>query len=195
MNLFTKTGLRQAVTPLGVWGPLVYIGGLALSVVVSQSPGVPMAYAAGTLWGAWIGGLYTIIGGFLGAVVAYYLGRTLGRSSLRELTGKTLYFTTRRGHVFLGWLVFATRLMPVVSFDLVSYGAGMARLSAPIYAISTLLGMTPSTLLLTYLGDSFTLSPPLTATFWIVFGVVLVGLPWGIRRYNWFGLQDVIRVD
>ncbi|MEO1352411.1 MAG: TVP38/TMEM64 family protein [Cyanobacteria bacterium J06635_15] len=195
MNLLTKAGLQEVIAQLGAWGPLLYIAVLALSVVVSQIPGLPMACAAGAVWGTWVGGLYTVMGGFLGAMVAYYLGHTLGRSSIRALSGKTISFTTRRGHLFLGWLVFITRLLPVVSFDLVSYSAGMARLSLPIYMGATLLGMTPSTLLITYLGESFTLSMPITVAFWIVFLGVLVGLPWGIRRYNWFGLRDVIRID
>ncbi|NER83516.1 MAG: TVP38/TMEM64 family protein [Leptolyngbya sp. SIO1D8] len=195
MNLFAKTGLQSAVSQLGVWGPILYIGVLALSVVVSQIPGVPMAAASGAVWGTWLGGVYSIIGGFLGAMVAYYLGRTLGRSSLRMLSGKTIAFTTRRGHLFLSWLVFVTRLLPIVSFDLVSYGAGMARLSLPLYALATLLGMAPSTLLITYLGESFTLSMPITAAFWLIFLAVLVGLPWGIRRYNWWGLREVVQID
>lgn len=128
-------------------------------------------------------------------MVAYYLGRTLGRSSIRALSGKTLYFTTLRGHVFLGWLVFVSRLLPIVSFDLVSYGAGMAGLSLPLYGVATLLGMIPSTLLITYLGESMLISTPLTVVFWGIFLLVLVGLPWGVRRYNWLGLRDVIRID
>jgi hypothetical protein len=28
----------------------------------------------------------------------------------------------------------------------------------------------------------------------VIFVILLVLLPWGIRRYNWFGLQDIIRV-
>ncbi len=190
INIFTKEGLRQVMVPLGAWGPLVYIGMMAISVVVSQIPGLPMAYAAGALWGTWIGGFYTVTGGFLGAMLAYYMGLTLGRSSLRAVSGKTLKFSTHKGHVFLGWLVFVSRLLPVVSFDLVSYGAGIAKLSMPIYAIATLFGMTPSVLLLTYLGDTFTLSTTYVVTFWIIFGGIFLAGSWGIRHCSWFCLQD-----
>jgi hypothetical protein len=27
-----------------------------------------------------------------------------------------------------------------------------------------------------------------------VFVILLILLPWGIRRYNWFGLQDIIHI-
>ena len=190
INVFTTEGLRQAMMPLGPWGPLVYIGMIAISVIISQIPGLPMAYAAGALWGTWLGGFYTVVGGFLGAMLAYYIGRTLGQSSLRAFVGKTLKFSTHRGHVYLGGVVFVSRLLPVVSFDLVSYGAGVAQLSVPIYAIATLFGMAPSVLLLTYLGDAFTFSMAHIVTFWLVFGVVFLASAWGMRRCSWLSLQD-----
>lgn len=182
MNLFTKEGMREAMDPLGHWGPIVYIGVLALSVVISQIPGLPMAYSAGALWGPWMGGLYTVLGGFFGAMVAYYIGYTLGQSSLRHLSGRTIQFSNNKGHAFWGWMVFISRLLPVVSFDLVSYGAGVAELSFPIYAAATSFGMIPSVLLITYLGDTFTLSSQGAVAFWVVFGGLLLLCSWKMRR-------------
>lgn len=86
-----------------------------------------------------------------------------------------------------------TRLLPVLSFDLISYGAGLTDLSLPIFATSTLLGMIPSTLL-TYMGQSFTVGLPLGIALSVVFVILLVLLPWGIRRYKRLGLQDVIHI-
>ena len=190
VNIFTKEGLQQVMVPLCAWGPIVYIGVMAISVVISQIPGLPMAYAAGALWGTWLGGVYTVMGGFLGAMLAYYMGRTLGQSSLRAFSGKTLTFSTQKGHFFLGWLVFVSRLLPVVSFDLVSYGAGIAKLSMPIYAIATLLGMIPSVLLITYVGDAFTLSTSYVVAFWSIFGIIFLAGSWLMRRCSWFSLQS-----
>ncbi|MEO1068206.1 MAG: VTT domain-containing protein, partial [Cyanobacteria bacterium J06638_6] len=116
--------------------------------------------------------------------------RTLGKSSLQTVSGKTLRFSTQRGHVLLGWMVFVSRLLPVVSFDLVSYGAGIAQLSVPIYAIATLFGMVPPVLLLTYMGDAFTLSTTYVITFWLVFGAIFLAGVWMMRRCSWLGLRD-----
>ncbi|MEO1590383.1 MAG: TVP38/TMEM64 family protein [Cyanobacteria bacterium J06632_22] len=182
MNLFTKAGLQAAMEPLGHWGPLVYIGVLALSVVISQIPGLPMAYSAGALWGPWIGGLYTVLGGFIGAMVAYYIGYTLGQSALGRLSDRTIQFSPKKGQVFWGWMVFISRLLPVVSFDLVSYGAGIAKLSVPIYAAATFFGMIPSVLLITYVGDSLTLSSRSAIAFWSVFGILLLVCSWKMRQ-------------
>ena len=99
LDLSDPQVLKHYVHSLGLWGPIVYIGLLTLTVVVSQLPGVPLAVAAGLVWGSLLGGVYTVAGGFLGSLIAYYLGRTLGRSAMRSLTGKVRDFLTgkRRG--------------------------------------------------------------------------------------------------
>jgi uncharacterized membrane protein YdjX (TVP38/TMEM64 family) len=195
VNVLTPAGFQQAAQQLGWLGPLIYIGLIALSVVISPIPGAPLAVAAGALWGSIPAGIYSVTGGFLGSLVAYYLGRTLGRSGIKAITGKALYFSKRRGQVYLGWLIFITRLLPVLSFDLISYGAGITGISLRIYGTATLLGMIPSTFLLTYLGSAFTLGGSLGIFLSLIFLMVLFGLPWGIKRYNWLGLRDIIRIE
>lgn len=194
-NVLTPEGLMQSVRNLGTVGILVYISAIALSVVVSPMPSAPLAMAAGAIWGTIPAGIYSVIGGFLGGLVAYFIGRTLGRSTVRALTGKTIYFSKDRGEVYLGWLIFVARMLPVLSFDLISYGAGLTGLSLPIYAIATFVGMIPSTFFLTYMGSAFTIGLPLGSALTVIFLAVLVGLPWGIRRYNWFGLRDIVRIE
>ena len=68
-------------------------------------------------------------------------------------------------------------------------------LSLPIYSTSTLLGMIPSTFFLTYMGAAFQVGKLLGIALLVIFLILLIGLPWGIRRYNWFGLQDIIRIE
>ncbi|MCU0532376.1 MAG: TVP38/TMEM64 family protein [Hydrococcus sp. Prado102] len=195
INLFAPEGFKQSIKNFGFLGSLVYIGVLALSVVVSPIPSAPLAVVAGTVWGSLRAGVYSVIGGFLGSLIAYYLGRTLGRSAIKALTGKIVYFSKQRGEAYLSWLIFLTRLLPVFSFDLISYGAGIAGLSLPKYALATLLGMIPSTFLLTYVGDAWSVGMPLGVIISAIFVVVLIGLPWAIRRYNWLGMRDIIRIE
>ncbi len=194
-NLLTPQGLQQVVSDAGASSVLIYIVVIALAVVVSPIPGTPLTIAAGALWGFVPAAIYSVIGGFSGSLIAYFIGRTLGRSAVKALTGKIIYFSKERGEWLLGCLIFVTRLLPVLSFDLISYGAGLTGLSLPIYALSTLLGMIPSTLLLTYLGEAFTVGLPLGIALSVVFIAILALLPWGIRRYNWLGLRDIIRIE
>lgn len=195
INLFTPEGFQTAAAKFGAWGPALYIGLLAISVVISQIPGAPLAIAAGAVWGPLNAGIYTVLGGFLGALIAYSLGKTFGQSLLKLLTGKTIQFSKERGETYLGGLIFLMRLVPVFSFDLISYGAGITGLSLPVYASATLLGMVPSTFLLTYLGGAFHLGTTgiVAIVSLLIAGVII--LPWGIKRHHWFDLQDVIQVS
>jgi len=195
LNLFSAAGFQAAAEQAGHWGPLLYILLLVISVVVSQLPGAGLAIAAGAVWGPLLAGVYTIMGGFLGALVAYSLGRAVGPGLLTALTGKRIRFSKARGERYLGGLIFLTRLVPIFSFDLISYGAGITKLSFPIYASATLLGMIPSTLMLTYLGGAFHLGMAAIAGL-ISFAIAgLVLLPWSIRRYNWLDLQSIVQID
>jgi uncharacterized membrane protein YdjX (TVP38/TMEM64 family) len=194
-DLFSAQGLEQAIQSWGWLGVLIYIGILILSVVISPIPSAPLAVTAGMVWGPIWAGIYSVIGGFLGGLLAYFIGHTLGRSAVHALTGKLIYFSKNRGEVYLGWVIFITRLLPVLSFDLISYGAGITGLSLPIYATATLLGMIPSTFFLTFLGSTFTVGLPFGIILSALFLTFLIGLPYGIHRYNWFNMRDIIHVE
>ena len=190
--------LSATIAHAGVWGPLMYMLVIALSVVVSSIPGAPLAVVAGTIWSPLLAGVYTVAGGFSGALVAYAIGRTVGQSAIKALTGKTLTLSqeisseNHKTEQTLGWMIFVTRLLPVFSFDLVSYGAGIAGLSMPTYAGATLFGMIPSTLLLTFAGDRIQFDPAVIGELAAVFAVVFIALPIAMHRYNVLNLKTLI---
>lgn len=187
--------LMQSVYEMGWHGILFYIGFLIVAIVVGPIPSTPMTIAAGAVWGPVWAGAYGIIGTFLGSVAAYFIGRTLGRSIVRALLGKVIYFSKHRGEAYLGWLAFVVHLIPGMPFDLVSYGAGISGLSLSIYAVAALLGAIPSTFFLTYMGASFHVGLPIALTLVMLFLATLIILPWGVKRYNWLALKDMIRIE
>jgi uncharacterized membrane protein YdjX (TVP38/TMEM64 family) len=63
VDIFSAEGLKAFVTGLGWRGALYYMAILMITVVVSQLPGVPLAVAAGMIWGPWEAALYSIVGG------------------------------------------------------------------------------------------------------------------------------------
>ncbi|GAB4131307.1 MAG: hypothetical protein Fur0046_00130 [Cyanobacteria bacterium J069] len=146
--------LQQAIQQWGWLGPVVYIALLTLAIVMFQIPNLPLAIAAGAIWGPFAAGCYSVIGGTLGALIAYFLGLTLGQSLFKATLGKIPFFSKRRSDRPMGWAIFVSRLLPIYPFDLISYGAGMSHVPLRIYLIATVLGMIPPTFLLTYLGDS-----------------------------------------
>ena len=49
-------------------------------------------------------------------------------------------------------IVFASRLLPFISFDVVSYAAGLTTLSLWRFAVATLAGILPASFLLAHFG-------------------------------------------
>jgi len=194
-NVLNPSQLENILQQLGALGSIVYMAVLALSVVISPIPGAPLAVVGGMVWGMPLGGIYSVGGGFLGSLLAYWIGRTLGHSAIQALTGKSIYLTQNRGDRTLGWLIFLSRLLPVFPFDVLSYGAGIARLPLNLYAPATLLGMILPTFLLAYTGRSLTTTPSQLIAVTGALLVLLVGLPWIAHRYNWFNVGEIIRFE
>ena len=195
LNLSSPATLIESFTYLGSVGIFVYILMLALAIVVSPIPGTPITAIGGLIWGPWMAGIYGIIGIFTGSMIAYFIGRTLGRSTVQALTGKAIYLSKERGEVYLGWVMFVFHLFPVLPFDLMSYGAGISGMSLPVYAIATLLGTIPATFFLTYMGAAFKVGLPIALTMLAILVVLMVALPILMKRYRWLNLQDILKIE
>lgn len=189
---FTADGMQLLLDDLGWRAPIIFMLLVAMAVVVSQVPGVPLALAAGAVWGPVIGGAYAVLGGFLGGMLAYLLGRTLGRGVMRVLAGRVIVFRSDRGVLTLGVLVFASRAIPLMPFDLISYAAGVSALPAGVYALATLLGLIPSTLALTMLGGTLRLGLAWGLTLSAIATLGLVLIAWLLRNRDPWGLRAAI---
>lgn len=144
--------LRQFIMGLGAAGPLAVIGLMTLAILVSPIPSAPIALAAGALYGHTWGTAYIVLGAELGALAAFGVGRLLGHDALHRWFGDRLPRTRLRSQGALMAIVFVSRLLPFVSFDVVSYAAGLTTLSLWRFALATLAGILPASFLLAHFG-------------------------------------------
>lgn len=194
-NVTDAAILKEHIISYGVWGPVLYIALLIVAVIVSQIPNIPLAISAGMIFGPLWGGIYSLIGGVIGASIDFWIGRLLGRNAIKKITGKTIHFYDHGTDRFVGKIVFITRLLPIFSFDIISYGAGLTNLSFKFFVLATLLGMTPMTFVLTYLGEAIQINVIVTTLLTLLVVVGFVLLPFLIQRYNIWGLKDKIRFE
>jgi uncharacterized membrane protein YdjX (TVP38/TMEM64 family) len=150
----SPTVLIDWLRDAGPLAPLLLIGSMACAVVIPPIPSLPLDLAAGAVFGPFYGALYAIIGAEIGAIGCFLLAHALGRDALSKLLKvDTVFCQMCTDHQLMGLMFFA-RLIPVFSFDVVSYGAGLTNISLKAFALSTLVGMAPPTFALTYLGSS-----------------------------------------
>ena len=144
--------LRQFIMGLGAAGPLAVVGLMTLAILVSPIPSAPIALAAGAAYGHTWGTAYIVLGAELGALAAFGLARLLGRDTLQRWLGSRLPKTRLGSQGTLMAIVFASRLLPFISFDVVSYAAGLTTLSVWRFALATLAGILPASFLLAHFG-------------------------------------------
>lgn len=147
---------RAAIAALGIWGPVAVIVSMTLAIVFSPLPSAPIALAAGAIYGHTLGTLYVLIGAEAGALAAFGIARLVGME-LIERWVSTRYLDRLKGSQrTLMAVVFVTRLLPFVSFDAVSYAAGLTPLTCWRFALATLGGIVPASFLLAHFGQELT---------------------------------------
>ncbi len=140
---------------LGFWGPLVVAGFYVLAAVLFL-PGSVLTLGAGFLFGVPTGLLTVWIGANLGAFAAFLVGRTIARDWVARKVGKNPKFAAiddalgREGFK----VVLLLRLSPVFPFDLLNYALGLTKVSFRDYALASLIGMLPGTLMYVYFGSA-----------------------------------------
>jgi uncharacterized membrane protein YdjX (TVP38/TMEM64 family) len=118
-----------------------------------------------------------VIGAELGALIAFGLALILGHDVLRRVFGTLVDAGLLGSQNVLTATVFASRLMPFVSFDMISYAAGLSRLHAWRFAVATLAGIVLASFLLAHFGGE-AVSGDLRRATWAVLGLGLItGLP------------------
>lgn len=176
--------LQRWLTEMGALGPVLLMGLMIVAVVIGPIPTFPITVTAGMVFGPWLGVVYAMTGALIGALVSFWIARVLGRDVMTRLFGDHFTFCRRCSDRMLFGVVLGARLIPVVSFALVSYAAGLTAMSTRAFMLATAIGMLPMTWL--YVAVGVTAYPGLG---WQVFAgvvllVVLLGLPKAVE-YFW----------
>ncbi|MFB6259668.1 MAG: TVP38/TMEM64 family protein [Thiohalorhabdaceae bacterium] len=150
--LLDGEALRARIDALGAWGPAMVVGLMTLAILVSPIPSAPIAVAAGAAYGHTWGTLYVLIGAECGALAAFGLARWLGYEALHRWFGERISRGWLGSQGALTGFVLVTRLLPFVSFDLVSYAAGLSVLTFWRFAVATLVGTVPASFVLVHFG-------------------------------------------
>lgn len=158
--LFDSNRLKSYVQSLGALGPGSIIFFMTLAIVMSPIPSAPIAIVSGTIFGHWWGTLYVIIGAELGAVIAFLISRLAGFDLMKKWFGDKLSTGIFKSQKNLTLIVLLSRLIPFVSFDIISYAAGLTPISFLRFALATLLGILPISFLLTHFGSNLGSSNP-----------------------------------
>ena len=144
--------LRQTVSSAGALAPAVFMLLLVVQAVLAPLPAPAVATAGGYLFGTLQGFVLTWVGALAGGVLCFVLSRALGRGFVERSTRLKGFDRYVQEHGAVA--IFILRLIPLISFDAISYAAGLTGISFWRFLIATALGMAPGTFIFVYLGGA-----------------------------------------
>lgn len=145
--------IRDYIVAFGWMAPVIFILLYTVRPLI-LFPASVLSVAGGLAFGTLPGMLYTIIGATFSAIVAFYVATRFGDRFLNRMAS-TDYKTIQAKMEKDGFLyVLILRLIPLVSFDLVSYVSGLAKVKLPAFILATVVGMIPGAFANNFLGSS-----------------------------------------
>ena len=175
----TMEDIEAWIRSLGAWGML---GSVVLMIAHSflPFPAEVIALANGMVYGPMVGGVLTWVGAMLGAATAFGLVRKLGAPALiRLLSPRRQRQLDQWSHDRGALALLLLRLMPVVAFNLVNFGAALTRVSWWTFVWTTGVGILPMIILLVVAGDRIMQEP--NWVWWLLVPAVLIWFVFGRR--------------
>lgn len=178
------SGTESWLAAMGVWAYVVAPLVMA-AVSVLPIPAEAPAMANGVLFGPAFGSMVTWTGAMVGAWISYEIAHRWGRPLARSMVKTSALERIDRVAETAGWWGLLTlRLIPVIAFTALNWGAGLCGVPRGRFLWTTALGIVPGVVLFTSSGVGLEAlwrwSPPLTGA---VLVVLLVGsVLWAARR-------------
>lgn len=148
-----------SVGQLRIWaeqGPgWAIAGSLALMTLHSflPAPAELIAIGNGIVFGPGLGILLTWVGAMIGAILAFALARRVGRQAMHYLLSDTRCAAIEAWEGRASQLLLV-RLVPLISFNLINYAAGVSSVGWWMFIWTTGVGILPMTVLTVMLGES-----------------------------------------
>lgn len=151
------TVVREFVASYGVYAVLVSFSLMILQSIAAPLPAFLITFANASLFGWWKGAILSWSSAMAGAAVCFFIARILGRDVVEKLTSKAGLeqideFFDKHGQLS----ILIARLLPFISFDIVSYAAGLTSMSFGSFFLATGIGQLPATIVYSYVGGMLT---------------------------------------
>lgn len=123
----TKEQLQEKIASYGAWGPIAFIILSFLQVTFIPLPSAITIIAGNYLFGFFLSFLYSFIGIMLGAILAFFLGRKIGRPFINWIFGdqETVDYYLKKLHGKETIILFFMFLLPLFPDDALCAIAGI----------------------------------------------------------------------
>lgn len=159
-RLLSSGNINAVVEFLRGYGPQAAAVSASLMVLQSLAAPIPafiITLSNAVLFGWWKGAILSWSSAMVGAAVCFFIARILGRDAVTHfMTGSALKTVDKFFDKFGTHAILICRLLPFMSFDYVSYAAGLTSMGFWQFFIATGIGQLPATIVYSYVGGTLT---------------------------------------
>jgi uncharacterized membrane protein YdjX (TVP38/TMEM64 family) len=160
VSLFGKLdveAIKEYILSFGIWAPIISFLLMVFQSVAAPLPAFLITFANASLFGWVKGALLSWSSAMAGATLCFYIARIYGRNTAEKLTSKfALEEIDKFFDKYGDYAILIARLLPFISFDIVSYAAGLTAMGFWSFFWATGLGQLPATLVYSYVGGMLT---------------------------------------
>lgn len=157
LSMLDVDAAKGYILSFGIWAPIVSFLLMVFQSVLAPLPAFIITFANAGLFGWVKGAILSWTSAMVGAALCYAIARIYGRNVVEKLTTrKAIKEIDKFFEKYGKWAVLICRLLPFVSFDIVSYAAGLTAMGFWEFIIATGLGQLPATLIYSYVGGMLT---------------------------------------
>jgi uncharacterized membrane protein YdjX (TVP38/TMEM64 family) len=144
--------LRTTMLAYGPWAVGISISLMVAQAIIAPLPMNVVTITNALVFGPLLGSVLSWFSAVLGASLCFLLSKTFGKPFAQKVVGRSMekaevFFRTYGLHA-----MFLVRIMPLIPFDAVSYGAPLVGVPFPRFLAATAIGIIPSMLIYSYLG-------------------------------------------
>ncbi len=160
VNMF-KTGdfetMRNFIAQYGAWAMAVSFLLMVFQSLAAPLPAFFITLTNANLFGWWQGAILSWSSAMAGAALCFYIARILGRDVVVKIcSDKALRQIDDFFDKYGKKSILVARLLPFMSFDIVSYAAGLTNMGFWGFFVATGVGQLPATIVYSYVGGMLT---------------------------------------
>ena len=149
--------MRAFIAQYGHWAMLVSSLLMIFQSLAAPLPAFFITLTNANLFGWWQGCILSFVSSMAGAALCFYIARILGRDVVEKICTKGALkqiedFFAKYGKK----CILVARLLPFISFDVVSYAAGLTAMDFWGFFIATGIGQMPACIVYSYVGGMLT---------------------------------------
>ena len=145
------------IRSFGGWAMAFSFVLMVFSSLIAPLPAFMITLSNAAIFGWWQGALLSWSSAMVGSALCFGISRALGRDVVEKFAGHgTLASVEGYFEKYGTKTILICRLLPFVSFDAVSYFAGLTPIKVLPFFIATGIGQTPATIVYSYVGGMLT---------------------------------------